>query len=140
MALAHPPTPGGPGRVACDDVVVDARDLRRLDAMAAETFEVHARTDVLPRPLAQSEFVRQVRGGRAMRSVVAGLLADGYEVIVTAPDGTAFPGAAVPPLGMMDADLGYSPRPEFADRMEFRHGTWLLRPHDHGTGTETGVG
>ena len=52
---------------------------------------------------------------------------DGYEVTVTAPDGARIPGELIPPLSMMDPDLGYSPRPEDAPRLEFRHGTWLRR-------------
>ena len=92
-----------------------------------DVFEIRARIDEPPRPHAKSEFVRTARGGRALRSSVASLIQDGDEVTVTAPDGARIPGELIPPLSMMDPDLGYSPRPEDAPRLEFRHGTWLRR-------------
>ena len=92
----------------------------------SEVFTVHARIDEPPREHAKTEFTRTARTSRSLIAVVASLLRDGYEVTITAPDGASFSGSEIATLEMMDPDHGYSPRPEFAERVEFRHGTWLL--------------
>lgn len=93
----------------------------------AEGFVIRSRTDTPPREHAKLEFERRTSSDRALRATVWSNLEDGYTVEVIAPDGYRFSSAAMPLREWMDRDLGYAPLPEFEDRLEFVHGTWLRR-------------
>lgn len=91
-----------------------------------QVFVVEATIDTPPREYAQTQIRREVRAGRSLRTVVASLVADGYDVVATSPEGVAYPGSRMPPQSMMDSDLGYSPKPEFAHLMSLVEGAWIL--------------
>jgi hypothetical protein len=99
---------------------------RKLGPRTNDVFSVHAKIDVPLRQHANAEFTWTPQGSRALISIVYLMLTDGYEVTFTSPDGASFSGSEVAKPDMMDPDLGYSPRPESADQVEFRHGTWLI--------------
>jgi hypothetical protein len=94
---------------------------------AGPAYEILAHIDVAPREFAKTDFTEVARSDRALRAKLRSLHRDGYETIVRLPSGRRYPGSRFPEHSMMDDDLGYAPKPEYAHLMHFVEGTWILR-------------
>lgn len=90
-------------------------------------YEITAHIDVPPREHASTDIADLARTDRSLRAKLYYLHRDGYETKVRLPGGRVLPGRMFPSSNLMDDDMGYGPKPEFAHLMDLVEGTWVLR-------------